>query len=290
MTTTTPTVLVTGATGKVGRHVVEGLLERGANVRALVRRPDVAGLPDDVEIAPGDLRLPETVAAAAAGADAAYLLWPSFSADGAAEVVDALAEHVPHVVHLSAALLQDGRHGPVPGVWAEVERLVENSGATWTFVRAGGFAANTLGWAERIRSQGFVALTYPDAARSLVHERDIADVSVHALLDPEHVGHAYDVTGPDVLTQREQVKLIADALGRDLRIEEQTAEQAVAEAEPAVRDIIEASLPHWATLVDEPEAVRDDVERVTGHRPRTFAQWAQDHVLDFTPRTYTVGP
>ncbi|MDN5853298.1 MAG: hypothetical protein L0K86_10705, partial [Actinomycetia bacterium] len=185
------------------------------------------------------------------------------------------------IVHLSAGLLQHGRQGPMPGVWEDIERLVEASAATSTFVRAGGFAANTLGWSDGIRAHGIVRMTFPDAARSLVHERDIAEVSVHALLEPEHRGRAYDVTGPAVLTQADQVTFIANAVGREIRIEEQAPEEAVAEADPAVRDMVQASLTHWATLVDDPELARDDVERVTGHPPRTFEQWAQDHVLDF---------
>lgn len=276
------TVLVTGATGKVGRHVVNGLRDRGVHVRALVRRPIVAGLPDDVEVVEGDLTKPETVAAAAVGADAGFLLWPSFSADGAAEVIDALASYVPHLVYVSAALLQAGREGPMPGVWADVEQLIERSEATSTFVRAGGFAANTLQWAEQTRSGDVVQMTFPEAARSLVHERDIADVSVHALLEPEHIGRAYEVTGPEVLTQAAQLRSIADAVGRDLRLAEQSPQEALAAAEPEARGFLAASQAHWATLVDDPELAKDDVERVTGHPARTFAQWAAEHAHEFT--------
>ena len=276
-----PTVLVTGATGRVGREVVHGLRERDVNVRALVRRPLLAGLPDEIEVVTGDLTEAGSVASAAAGADAAFVLWPSFSAEGAAEVIDALARHVPHLVYLSAALLQEGREGPMPGVWSDVENLIQRTDATSTFVRAGGFAANTLQWAAQTRSGDSVRMTFPEAARSLVHERDVAEVAVHALLEPDHVGRAYAVTGSEVLTQSAQLKAIANALGRDLRLEEQSPQDALASAEPEMYDYLAAAQGHWATLVDDPELVKDDVERVTGHRARSFAQWAQEHASEF---------
>ncbi|MGY1717614.1 SDR family oxidoreductase [Blastococcus sp. SYSU DS0552] len=281
MTTRRPTVLTTGATGRVGRHVVSGLLERGATVRALVRHPATADLPPGVELVAGDLTEPASVAAAAAGADAAFLLWPSFSAEGAAEVVETLAAHVRHVVYLSAARLQRGQRGSMPGVWADVERLVERSGSSWTFVRAGGFAANTLAWADQLRSGDTVRLAFPLAARSLVHERDIADVAVRALLDPEHVGRSYAVTGPEVLTQVDQVGLIAKATGRPLQIEELTAQQIIDSAAPEERPILEASLAHWATLVGDPENSTDDVLAVTGRPALSLAQWAEEHAAQF---------
>lgn len=90
-----------------------------------------------------------------------------------------------------------------------------------------------------------------------------------------------------MLTQADQVRLIANAVGREVRIEEQTPERAAADADPAVRDMVQASLAHWATLADDPELVRDDVERVTGHPPRTLAQWAEDHVRDFATLSTT---
>ncbi|WP_237047863.1 SDR family oxidoreductase [Lentzea guizhouensis] len=219
------TILVTGASGKVGRHVVAGLLQAGVRVRALVRDPATARLPGGVEVVAGDLHVPATVDAAARGTDAAFLLWPGFSADGAAQTVEALARHVRHLVHLSAARLQRD-DGPMPGVWADVEDLVAVSGTSWTFLRAGGFAANTLEWAEQIRHGDVVELPFPDAARSLVHERDIADVAVRALLDPALADSAFPVTGPQVLTQREQVAAIGSAIGRELTVREQSPEAA----------------------------------------------------------------
>ncbi len=280
------TVLVVGATGRVGRHVVAGLLERGGRVRALVRQPRTAGLPDEVDVVEGDLERPATVAAAARGADAAFLLWPGFSAAGAAAVVDALARHVPHVVSLSAARLQHDQDGAMEGVWADVEALVEASGASWTFVRAGGFAANTLEWAEQIRAGDTVRIPFPDAARSLVHERDIADVAVRALTDPGLAGRALAVTGPEVLTQRDQVRAIGAAIGRDLQVRPLPIEATRREYAAAMgADHADAAIAYWATLADAPERATRDVEEVTGRPGRTFAEWARDHAGAFAHRS-----
>lgn len=274
-------VLVTGATGRVGRQVVEGLLRHGVRVRALVRVPRTAHLPDEVDVVEGDLLDPSTVVRAAAGMDSGFLLWPSFTSEGAAEIVDVLAREVSHIVYLSAGQMQEGRHGPMLGVWSQIEGLIERTHCPWTFVRAGGFAANTLGWAEEIRSGDVVRLTVPEAVRSLVHEHDIADVTVQAFVDLNHRGNAYEVTGPESLTQTEQLGHIADALGRHLRIEEQTRAELLEDSAPADRDFLDASFDYWETLVDDPETVRHDSEEVMGHHARSFSQWARDHIEDF---------
>lgn len=279
------TVLVAGATGKVGRHVVAGLIEEGIHVRALVRDPVDAGLPDEVELAEGDLSRPETVRAAAQGADAAFLLWPGFDPAGASEVVSGLAENLDRIVYLSAARLQRQEAGVTEGVWAELERLIVASGADWTFVRAGGFAANTLSWGAAIRGGAPVRVTHPRAGRSLIHERDIADVAIQALVDPgRHIGRAYDVTGPEVLSNIDQANIIGEIIGRAVAVEEQSDQEARRELEPFMGpDGADLAIAAWATLVDAPERATDDVERVTGQPARTYAAWVRDHVEEFTP-------
>jgi uncharacterized protein YbjT (DUF2867 family) len=278
------TVLVIGATGKVGRHVVAGLLGEGTHVRALVRRPATAGLPDEVELVEGDLSRPETVRAAAQGADAAFLLWPGFNPTGAAEVVSGLAENVSHIVYLSAARLQRQEEGVAEGVWAEVEELIVASGAGWTFVRAGGFAANTLDWGAAIRAGAPVRVTQPRAARSLVHERDISEVAIRALVDPGHTGRAYAVTGPEVLSNIDQASIIGEIIGRRVAVTEQPADEARGELAPFMgSDGADLAIAYWATLVDSPERATDDVERVTGQPARGYAAWVHDHVEEFIP-------
>lgn len=281
------TVLVTGATGGVGRHVVNGLLSAGTRVRALTRRADLAGLPPDVEVVEGDLTDPATVEAAAKGADAAFWLWPSFSPDGAAAAVEALTRHVRQVVYLSAMNVRDDRPTEANLVWGAVEQLVEQSGTRWTFLRAGGFAKNTLQWAAQIRGGDVVRLPYPQARRSLIHERDIAAVAVRALLNDGHDGRTYVLTGPETLSQAAQVRAIGEAIGRPLRVEELPLDEARQQVAEQLGDHADSALAYWASLVDDPEPVTATVAEVTGRQARTFAAWAADHADDF--RTLTAA-
>ncbi|HEY1818444.1 MAG TPA: NAD(P)H-binding protein, partial [Trebonia sp.] len=165
-------ILVTGATGMVGRQVVTQLSERGVPVRAVTRAPASAGLPAGVEVVRGDLTDPASLEPHLAGVDSAFLVWPFTSPEQAAglgpRVVEVLARHVSRVVYLSA----QAAAGRPDSFWRVVERLIEESGAQWTFLRPTGFAANTLMWADQIRDQGVVRWPYGAAARSLIHERD----------------------------------------------------------------------------------------------------------------------
>ncbi|MDE3723380.1 NAD(P)H-binding protein [Nocardiopsis sp. N85] len=273
-------VLVTGATGNTGRHVVAGLLTEGVPVRALVRRED-HGLPDGVDVVIGDVTDPGSVADAARGARAAYLVWPRLTADGAGPVVEALGRHVDRIVHLSA----DGADADDPedrGVWGAVEDAVRESGAEGTFLRVTGLATNTLIWRDRVRT-GVVRAVHGEARRSLVHERDVAAVAVRALVDDGHAGRAHLMTGPASVSQTDQVRILGEAIGVDARWEEQPEEEAREELTAVFGDpgFAHAAVAHWAEMIERPEAVSRDVERVLGRPALTFEEWARDHADDF---------
>lgn len=270
-------VLVTGATGNIGRHVVSGLHETGTPVRVLVRDPAMVYMPDGVEVVRGDLTDAGSVEAALAGVEAVFLLWPFASAEGAKPVVDAIAKHASRAVYVSAMSAEQG-------FWGEIEHLIEQSGLEWTFLRAGGLAANTLGWADQVR-EGVVRWPYGGAARSLVHERDIAAVAVLALTEDTHVGAKYVLTGPETVTQADQVRLIGDAIGRPVRWEELAPQDARKLLLTKWGDaaFVDSALAYWSTLETNPEPVTGTVEQVTGRPARTFGQWARDHADDFLP-------
>jgi uncharacterized protein YbjT (DUF2867 family) len=278
-------IVVTGATGTVGRQVVLQLSERGAPVRAVTRDPGSAAMPAGVEVVRADLSDPASLEPHLAGADSVFLVWPFTSpeqaADQGSQVVQVLARHVPRIVYLSAQAAA-GRPG---SFWATIERLIEQSGAAWTFLRPTGFAANTLMWAEQIRSSGVVRWPYGAAARSLIHERDIAAVAVAALTDGRHAGQKYLLTGPEAITQAGQARLIGEAIGRAVHWEELAPEEARQQLLAAWGDpgFVDSALATWAGLVTEPEPVTPTVEQVTGAAARTFRQWAGDHIRDFRP-------
>ncbi|HEY7143600.1 MAG TPA: NmrA family NAD(P)-binding protein [Streptosporangiaceae bacterium] len=278
-------ILVTGATGKVGRQLVRQLSERGAAVRAVSRDPASAGLPAGVEVVRGDMADPASLKPHMAGVDAVFLVWPftspGLAADVGAEVVRVLARQSAPFVYLSA---QAAERRPV-SFWAVIEQLIEDSGAAWTFLRPTGFAANTLMWADQIRDHGVVRWPYGAAARSLIHEHDIAAVAGRALTGDGHARQRYLLTGPEVLTQADQVAVIGEVTGRAVRWEELEPEEARRQLLAAWGDpgFVDSALRTWAGLVTEPEPVTSTVEEITGVRARTFRQWAADHVSDFRP-------
>ncbi|WP_324650748.1 SDR family oxidoreductase [Georgenia sp. H159] len=271
-------ILVTGATGNTGRHVVAELLGRGHRVRALTRDPDRAGLPAEVDVVAGDVTRPADVAAAASGASAAYLVWPLTDAQGVDPVVAELARHLRRVVYLSATEARDG------GVWGGVERAVEQHLDEWTFLRVSGLAVNTLAWADQVH-RGIVRAPFGAMRRSLVHERDVAAVAVRALVEDGHARRAYAVTGPESISQVEQVRVIAEEIGRTAVWEEQPVDEArrelAAEVGEAFADEI---LRAWASGVEVPEPVSPDVARILGRPALTFRHWARDHREDFAAR------
>lgn len=272
------TILVTGATGNVGRHVVDGLLANGVQVRALVRNPSLAGLPPEVELVQGDLTDPESVSAAVDGTDGTFLLWPFYTPDGVEKVVERLNGHV---VYLSASAVKDDQSAEANGVWGTIEELLRKAGLEWTFLRAGGFATNTLEWAEQTLRGDEVRLPYAEAGRSLIHERDIAAVAVRALLD-RRVGEKLELTGPETLTQRDQIRIIGEVIDRPLQVLDVAPEIARAElVEQMGAEFADVAMPYWASLVDSPEPVVTTVENVLGRPALSYREWAEEHADAF---------
>jgi uncharacterized protein YbjT (DUF2867 family) len=279
-------VLVTGATGNVGRHVVSGLLASGIRVRALSRDPGKAGLPAEVDVVRGDFTAPDTLDAALDGVDSVFLVWRSLEAKGAAAVIDKIRQYARRVVLLSSSAVQDGvaqQPNVVGQVHADIEQLIEKSGLGWTFLRPGGFAANSLWWwAPLIRVGDVVRWPYATASQPPIHERDIADVAVRALTESGHDGAKYILTGPRTLTPRAQVETIGEVIGRPLRFEEippETARTQMLTVMPA--PIVDLLLGTLGRLIEQPAPANTTVEDVTGTAARTYREWVVDHASDF---------
>ncbi|WP_158880426.1 NAD(P)H-binding protein [Amycolatopsis anabasis] len=271
------TILVTGATGSVGRLVVDELVRAGArNVRALTNNPEKAALPAEVEVVTGYLGRPSSLPAALAGVDTVYLAPLPAKVGEFADL--AKQAGVRRVVTLSG-LLADEEAAQDPSQWHYylVEKTVEEAGFDWTHLRPGAFMNNTLDWAESIRTEGVVRAPYPHAAQTPIDLGDIAAVAAVALLDDKHTGEKYPMSGPEAISQLEQVRAIGRAIGRDIRFEELTREQFHeawgANGVPA--DVIEWLLDGWAQATEHPQEVEDTVERLTGRAALPYAQWAE---------------
>jgi uncharacterized protein YbjT (DUF2867 family) len=268
------TILVTGATGNIGRMVVDHLVARGAGaVRALTTNPAKAALPEGVEVAVGYLRRPATLPAAFDGVEAMYL---APTPESAQEVLGLAREAgVQRIVDLS------GEH---ESWWGGVAKAVEASGLAWTHLSPGDFMENTLSWAPQIIATDAVREPYPEGRSTPIAMDDIARVAATVLTTIGHEGQALSLTGPEILTRVDLADRIGAARGKPVRFETVPRDQAVAALEPAMGDhaewyvdtILEGS-------VEWPVEVQPTMERVTGTPATTFAQWARTNAAKFLP-------
>ncbi|MFD4405132.1 NAD(P)H-binding protein [Nocardia sp. NPDC058499] len=294
-------ILVTGATGNIGRGLVHQLVEAGQEVRAMTRRPQAARLPAAVDVRYGDFERPDTWSGVLDGVERVYLFPHIYdvTTPGGHFVDQAVRAGARRfVVHSAAAA---GFTGEEPAdqsltylkehlaferqAHREVEQWVEATGAEWTHLRPGLLAVNALDWAESIRTERVVREPYPTSGYPWVHEADIAEVAVAALLTDEHVGNAYTLTGPAKVTHAEQVQAIAAAIDDAIRFEELTPQQArthwVGNGYPA--DYVDWMLESRVDSIDDSGSVppTNTFQQITGRAPRSFAQWARDHRADF---------
>ncbi len=283
---------MTGATGRVGRLVVDELLRAGVPVRALTRRPEHAALPADVdvEVVAGDLTVPASLDAALQGAGAVFLVWTAAPAT-APEVVARLGAHTSaeprRVVYLSSPHRTPHPFFQQPnalrGLHAEIERLLADTNLDVAILRPGMFASNARHWwAPQIRHGDVVRWPYGAAETAPVDERDIAAVAARVLLDDRHARADYVLTGPESLSQAAQVHAIGDAIGRPLRFEELSPDDFRREtAETWPGGVVEMLLAAWRAALGRPAFVTSTVQEVIGSPPRTFSQWAADNAAAF---------
>ncbi|MEV0920068.1 NAD(P)H-binding protein [Streptomyces sp. NPDC049967] len=277
-------IVVTGATGNVGRPLTQALAEAGEQVTAVSRH--AAAVPDGVRHVAADLTDPASLSPALDGAKALFfLLSGDLHSPGArpADIIDlAAAAGVGRVVLLSSQGVATRPLGPSRIAVRALEDALRGSGLDWAVLRPGGFASNALAWAESVRTQGTVAAPFGEVGAPIVDPLDIAEVAAACLLDDRHAGGIYELTGPEVITPRQQAAAIAAALGSPVRFHELTREEARAamtrfvppELADDTLDIIAA--PNPAELRISP-----DVERVLGRTPRPFSDWVARNIAAF---------
>lgn len=280
-------VLVTGATGRVGRMVVDLLIDADVPVRALTHRSEAAAtLPPDVDVVVGDLTEPESLDPALQGVSTVFLVWTAPPTTASA-VIDRLATHARRVVFLSAPHRTPHpffqQPNPMAALYAEIERLIAAAGLESTFIRPGMFASNALNWwAPTIRAHGIVRWPYAAAETSPVDDRDVAAVAARTLYEDGHVGGDYVLTGPESLSQAQQVAIIGDVLGRRIEFEELSPDQFRIETEGSwPRPAVEMLLAAWEATMGRPAFVTSTVLDILGSPPRSFRQWVADHATAF---------
>jgi uncharacterized protein YbjT (DUF2867 family) len=280
-------ILVIGSSGNIGRQVVSQLTAAGAGFRAMTRNPDAAGLSPQVEVVRGDLTVPETLDPCLEDVDTVFLVWVAPPA-AAPAALERIANHARRIVFLTAPLKTPHpffqQPNPARDLSERLEQLIENSGLEWTFLRAGMFAGNARHfWGPQIRAGDVVRWPYLEAPTAPTDERDVAAVAVRALCEEGHAGAEYVVTGPQSLTQAEQVQTIGRAIGRSLRVEEISPDEARSELLPVLGSptFVNMLLNAWAAAIGQPAFVSSTCAEVTGAPARTFLEWATDHASEF---------
>jgi uncharacterized protein YbjT (DUF2867 family) len=276
------TIVVTGATGNVGRPLVSELATAGARVRAVTRTPEAAGFPDGVEAV-------YSAVDALPGATAVFLNSRALGGDLADVVALARRSGVTKLVALSA-INADDDFSRQPSRFRgdrnkEVEQLAVDSGLDWVSLRPAVFASNFVGmWSAQVRAGDVVGGPYAAASAAPIVETDIAAVAAQALLTDELVGQRIPLTGPQAFTNSELVETIGTVLGRPLRYLEVPAD--------VVRqrfiglglgaEFADAYTAMLADARDKPALVTREVEKITGRPATTFAQWVTEHRNLFT--------
>jgi len=276
--------LITGANGVIGGHVAAQLAAQGHQVHTLTRTPLRRSGLNALHSFLGDLNSREFEASLFAGVEALFLFPAAGSVD--AFLTAAKNRGVQRVVVLSslAAAQEFPRDLRSPSALhhRKVEQAVLDSGLAFTFLRCGTFANNLRQWAPTIKAQGMVFGPYPNSVQAPLHEADIADAAVAALTLVGHSGVIHRLTGPEALSQSDQLAAIGGAIGRRLTYKKTTAEQFRASVGPFMpADIVQMLLDYWADTERVPEVAQDNVESITGKPARRLAAWAADHADEF---------
>ncbi|MFD7847359.1 SDR family oxidoreductase [Nocardia sp. NPDC059764] len=279
-------IVVTGATGNVGSALVRELAEAGEKVVAVSRGEKPIDLPQGAEHRRADIGDLDSLTEAVTGADSLFLLITGpqlVEGPAPAEVLKTVAAAgVQRVVFLSSqgAVTRPGSDGYARTL--AFERALAASELEWTVLRPGGFFTNTFAWIEPVRAERMIPAPFGDVGLPQVDPGDIAAVAAAALTQDGHHGQSYTVTGPELVTPRDQAAALATALGEPLRFVELSRVEARVNM---LRFMPESVADHTLSILGAPtpeeQLVSGDVERVLGRPATGYAQWAARVALAF---------
>ncbi|MFC9895857.1 NAD(P)H-binding protein [Nocardia sp. NPDC127579] len=275
-------IVVTGATGNVGRPLVRMLAEAGAKVTAVARTAPT-DVPEGVRAVAGDLT--DVAGLPLDGAEKLFLLLSpgSFAADIPAILTAAKNSGVRQIVLLSSQGVVSRPESESHGRFGKaVEVAVENSGMDWTILRPGGFQSNTFAWAESVRGERTIAAPFGDIAIPFVDPEDIAAMAAAALLSDEHAGQHYVLTGPAPESPRDRARVLSELLGEPVLFTEQTPEEARAQMLSFMPPpVIDTTLAVLGAPTAEELRISPDIERVLGRAPHPYSVWAERNLAAF---------
>ena len=282
-------ILVTGATGNVGREVTAALVARGEPVRIVVRDPErVDPAAAGVEVVRGDLELPESLTPALAGARGVFLLGGWGDMPGLLRQIERAG--VEHVVLLTSRCVVGGQaDNPVTHMWIDSEAAVRESGVASTILRPSGYQSNALRWLPQLREGDVVRAPWADVPVAAIDPADIGAVAATVLSEPGgHAGKAHSLSGPEPLVPADQIATLADVTGRPLRYEPLADDEArVQMLADTPAPFVDAFFRFYSDGEFDDSPVLDTVEQITGRPPRRFEEWARTHAAAFARAAVT---
>jgi len=279
-------ILITGASGNVGKEVLKQIAATGAKARAAFQTvTKAAAAPSGVEIVTMDYNQPQTLQVALKGVERVFLVGPPTPNLPALErkAVDEIKQSgVRHVVKLSA---MGGRDATFPRQHADSEDYIKSSGVAYTFLRPNGFMQNFITYnGATINTQNAFYGSQGEGKVSHIDLRDIAAVAVKTLTEEGHHGNAYTLTGPEALSNARVAEILSEDTGREIKYVDLPPEQ-------FKQALLGAGLPEWSAnaLVDLQQfyrrggasAVTRDVEQLLGRKPTSFEQFSRDYAHAF---------
>ncbi|MGW3209812.1 SDR family oxidoreductase [Streptomyces sp. NPDC001135] len=271
-------IVVTGATGNIGRTLVPLLAGAGEDVVAVSRRPQSARLPAGVRHAQADAGNSTSMRPVLDGAGAFFILLGG-ELNGHGESPNALIDAaldagVKRIVLLSSQINSTRPEALSHTRLRDFEAAVRTSGADFTILRPGGFASNALAWAESVRTKRTIFAPFGDVALPVIDPADIAAVAAVALREEGHSGRTYELTGPEIISPRRQAAVISRALGEEVAFVELTREQAHAHlAQFMPEEVVDGTLDVLGIPLPAEQAISPDVENVLRRPARAFGEW-----------------
>ena len=274
-------IVVTGAAGNVGGELVAALAKAGQPVRAVTRSAAPGRFPSGVEVVSGDLNDPASLRPVLEGADGVFML-PGY-ADMPGVHAEARRAGVRTVVQLSGMSAGSGdMSNAITAYMAMSEQAARESGLAWTIVRPAMFMTNAFQWLPQLKAGDLVRAPFGPVRAAVTDPADIAAVAAQALTSPGHEERIYEVSGPESLSAGERVAILGEVLGRGLRFEAQTNEEARAEMSATTpAKYVDAFFDFYVAGALDESKVLPTVQEVTGRAPRTFARWATAHADAF---------
>ena len=282
-------ILITGATGNIGTELVKLLASKGTSLRVVSRdEKKVAHLDPRIERIIGQLHEPSVVQRALQGIDKLFMIPVLLDPDHESDrllIDEAKRAGVGHIVMVSSGVVRLGDKNPIGILHRQKEVFIEETGIPWTFLRPGGFMSNVLRfWLDTIKSQGKVFNPMGDGKTAPISPYDIAAVAAVALTTTGHEGKVYDLTGPELVSAHDQVRILSKVIGKPIQcIDIPVVAAAVRMKSAGLPEVAIEGLSKLWTRVRKGEGAfqNNEVERLTGKPAQTFETWCHEHRAAF---------